>query len=140
MKKLLVGLTAVVMMALGLVGVSSGPVQARDCGYQGCVWTEITKKNDVSPLKHGTAPTIKFSVKAVGGDPAPSAPSGNIIVVCTSPNGLHLKTGTGDVVNGKATVTLDKPLRKKGIWVCEAKYKGDNPFRRDSLHFRIRVV
>lgn len=142
MKKLLVGLIATVLMALGLVGTASGPAEARDCTYQGCVWTQIKLKNedDISKIRSGKTPHFDIKIKVSGGDPAPTPPSGVVKITCTSPNGTHVKSGTGEVVDGSVHFSLNKPLNKRGIWLCEARYSGDDPFRRDSYHFQIKVV
>ena len=72
---------------------------------------------------------------APGATPVLDAGNGN-----QASGGIITEAGSADVVNGRASVTLDKPLNKKGVWTCEAKYHGDDPFRRDSVHFHITVV
>ena len=133
MKKLLAGLFAAALMALGLVGTTGGPAHAV-CPYSGCIRTSTHVTSGPTSIGKGDAPKYHIKVSAASGT---GAPSGRVIITCTRP-GFRAKVGTALLDGGKSTVSMPK-FKAKGTWSCTAAYVRHYPFKRSVTRFTLKV-
>lgn len=124
MKKLLVGLFAAALMALGLVGISSGSAHAKGCDpnpYTMCV--RGTAKIDlIGKLDRGEKGHFNVPVDTSGN----VTPRGTVKVTCIGPSGQK-KIGKARVGNEVSV----GPFRQKGKWTCFSRYIGADGFKGD---------
>lgn len=115
MKKLIVGLFAVALMSLGLVGFTSTSASAacKPSEYVACPKSKTNVKPAVTKTKKAV---VRPKVTAPG-----VKPKGTVKVVCKKIKGKGIAKGAAPA--GKA-VKLN--LKKKGAYKCTAKYIGTN--------------
>ena len=132
MKKLLVGMVAAALMALGLVGGISSPAQAIECPYTGCVATS-TNASGPSTIKRGTRPTIDVRVSVVAGT---GSPEGLIRIACTKRSAVKAVSYS---YTGPKSV-LGPRLSGPATWTCTVKFRSFFKYEASRDTLRIKTV
>ncbi|WP_141015534.1 hypothetical protein [Nocardioides sambongensis] len=130
MKKIIVGLLAAALMALGLVGVTGGTATACADNYTGCVNVKNPKIQD-KKRKKGAQVKIKADFAPKSGD---ADVYGAVTLTCT--NGKATKSKTKGYA-GKTNITLFN-FNKKGVWNCKLSFYGANA-QDKARTFKVRV-
>jgi hypothetical protein len=115
--KTLIGLFTALLMAAGLVAVSSPPASAACNSYSGCVKT-TTKASAPSKVSKRRKATVCGSVKAVSSN---ATPRGNLRFTVTRNGGKYSFARTIPYGGGKMCVVTTK-LRKPGRYTVRVAY------------------
>ena len=135
MKKLIAAVATALLIAVGLVGFSGSPAQAKDCPYTGCLNTKTNVSGPGSIARHKKA---KFRIVVKSGN---ARPRGTIkFIVKRNKGGFY--HARAFPYRGEARMAFTYKLHKKGKYTVVAVYipGGNQPFNssRDSAPLRVR--